>query len=93
MPDASRSRSRSFRDGPRDGRVLKPETGIDRVERTRQTLEAAAVKVAAALQDSRRAREAAHGLRPQPAPAAVPPPHTQQPGIHPASGRTTGGVT
>ncbi|MDT0574521.1 conjugal transfer protein TraA, partial [Streptomyces sp. DSM 3412] len=63
------------------------------VERTRQTLEAAAAQVAATLQDSRRAREAAHGPRPQPTPATTPPPRTQQPGTQPAPGRTTGGVT
>ncbi|MCX5232964.1 MobF family relaxase [Streptomyces sp. NBC_00233] len=78
---------------PAASRLLEPETGVDTVERTRQTLEAAAAKVAATLQDSRRAREAAHGLRPQPAPAAVPSPHTQQPGTQHTAGRTTGGVT
>ncbi|MES4886215.1 MobF family relaxase [Streptomyces sp. NPDC000349] len=93
VPAASRSRLRPFRDGRKDGRLLEPETGVDTVERTRQTLEAAAAQVAATLQDSRRAREAVHGLRPQPAPATAPPPHTQQPGIQPAPGRTTGGVT
>ncbi|MGW1596818.1 hypothetical protein [Streptomyces sp. NPDC002343] len=63
------------------------------MEQTRQTLEAAAAKVAATLQESRQAREAAHGLRPQPAPATVPPPHTQQPGVQHTPVRTTGGVT
>ncbi len=93
VPAASRSRPRPFRDGRKDGRLPEPETGIDTVEQTRQTLEAAAAQVAATLQDSQRAREAAHGLRPQPAPAAVPPPHTQQPGTQPTPGRTIGGVT
>ncbi|WP_411575256.1 MobF family relaxase [Streptomyces fradiae] len=93
VPTASRSHSRPFRDGRRDGRLLEPETGVDTVERTRQTLEAAAAEVAATLQDSRRAREAAHGLRTQPTPATAPPPQTQQPGSQPAPGRTTGGVT
>ncbi|WP_435972203.1 relaxase domain-containing protein [Streptomyces sp. Qhu_M48] len=93
VPAASRSHSRPFRDGRKDGLLLKPETGVDAVEQTRQTLEAAAAKVAATLQDSQRAREAAHGLRPQPAPAAVPPQHTQQPGTQHTPGRTTGGVT
>ncbi|GGZ18134.1 hypothetical protein GCM10010327_56470 [Streptomyces nitrosporeus] len=93
VPAASRSRPQPFRTGRKDGRVLEPETGVDTVERTRQTLEAAAVQVVATLQDSRRAREAAHGLRPQPAPATTPQPHTQQPGTQPAPGRTTGGVT
>ncbi|MEU3400643.1 MobF family relaxase [Streptomyces filamentosus] len=93
VPAASRpSHLRPFRDGRKDGRVLEPETGVDAVERTRQTLEAAAARVAATLQDSRRAREAAHGPRPQPAPAAVPPQHTQQPGTQHTPGRTTGGV-
>ncbi|MFI8516022.1 MobF family relaxase [Streptomyces sp. NPDC085460] len=93
VPAASRpSHLRPFRDGRKDGRVLEPETGVDVVERTRQTLEAVAARVAATIQDSRRAREAAHGPRPQPAPAAVPPPHTQQPGTQHTPGRTTGGV-
>ncbi|MFS0696723.1 MobF family relaxase [Streptomyces nitrosporeus] len=93
VPAASRSRPRPFRTGGKDSRVLEPETGVDTVERTRQILEAAAVQVAATLQDSRRAREAAHGPRPQPAPATTLQPHTQQPGTQPAPGRTTGGVT
>ena len=70
------------------------ETGVDVVEQTRQTMEAAAAKVAATIQDSKRARALAHGLRPQPAPATTPPPqHTQQPGIQHAPGRNPGGVT
>ncbi|MFE5795551.1 MobF family relaxase [Streptomyces sp. NPDC056503] len=95
VPAASRSHPRPFRDGRKDGRLLEPETGvdIDAVDRTRQTLEAAAARVTATLQDSRRAREAAHGPRPQPAPAAAPPQHTQQPGTQHTPGRTTGGVT
>ncbi|MEU9983774.1 MobF family relaxase [Streptomyces sp. NPDC050856] len=93
VPAASRSHPRPFRTGPKNGRLLEPETGIDTVEQTRQTLEAAAAQVAATLQDSKRAREATHGLRPQPAPAAVPPQHTQQPGTQHTPGRTTGGVT
>ncbi|MFF5456199.1 MobF family relaxase [Streptomyces sp. NPDC012950] len=90
VPAASRSHPQPFRDGRKDGRLLAPETGvdIDAVERTRQTLEAAA-RVTAMLQDSRRAREAAHGPRPQPAPL----PHTQQPGTQHTPGRTIGGVT
>nr|AAO50111.1 hypothetical protein [Streptomyces violaceoruber] len=92
VPAASRSRLRPFRAGRRDGRLLEPETGVDAVEQTRQTLEAAAAELAATLQDSRRAREAPHGLRPQPAPAAVPPSHTQQPGAQHTPGRTRGGV-
>lgn len=92
VPAASRSRPRPFHTGRKDGRLLEPETGIDAVEQTRQTLEAAAAKVAATIQDSKRAREAAHGLRPQPAPATVPPPHIQQPGIQDTPGRSSGGV-
>ncbi|GEB60065.1 hypothetical protein GCM10017674_75490 [Streptomyces gardneri] len=93
VPTASRSYPRPFRTGPRDGRLLEPETGVDTVERTRQTLEAAAAKVAATLQDSRRSREAAHGPRPQPTRATAPPPHTQQqPGTQHTPGRTAGGV-
>jgi anti-sigma factor RsiW len=86
---------RPLRDGRKDGRLLVPETGVDvdAVEQTRQTLEAAAAQVAATIRDGRRAREAAHGLRPQPAPAALPPSHIQQPGTRHTPGRTTGGVT
>ncbi|MEK8141709.1 hypothetical protein NKH18_01035 [Streptomyces sp. M10(2022)] len=64
------------------------------MERTRQTMEAAAAQLAATIQDSKRAREVAHGLRPQPAPAPSPPlpPHTQQPGIQHTPGRPIGGV-
>ncbi|MFJ8650646.1 hypothetical protein ACIRNI_31635 [Streptomyces sp. NPDC093546] len=94
VPTASRpSHPRPFRDGRKDGRLPEPETGVDAVEQTRQTLEAAAAQVIATLQDSRRAREAAHGPRPQPAPATAPQPHTQQPGTQHTPGLTTGGVT
>ncbi|MDX2915998.1 MobF family relaxase [Streptomyces griseiscabiei] len=93
VPAASRPHPRPFRTGGQDGRRQEPETGVDTVEQTRQTLEAAAAQVAATLQDSRRAREAAHGPRPQPAPATAPSPHTQQPGNHHTPGQTTGGVT
>ncbi|MEV7130960.1 MobF family relaxase [Streptomyces sp. NPDC093260] len=93
VPTASRSHPRPFHTGSKAGRLLEPETGVDAVEQTRRTLEAAAAELAATLQDSRRAREAAHGLRPQPAPATAPPPHTQQPGAQHTPGRTTGGVT
>ncbi|MFZ4176696.1 MobF family relaxase [Streptomyces griseoincarnatus] len=96
VPAASRpSHPRPLRAGRKDGRLLEPETGVDvdAVEQTRQMLEAAAAQVAATIQDSRRAREAAHGLRPQPAPATAVPPHTQQSGTQHAPGRTTGGVT
>ncbi|MFF8281005.1 MobF family relaxase [Streptomyces lateritius] len=90
VPAASRPHPRPFRTGRKDGHLLEPETGVNTVEQTRQTLEAAAAQVAATLQDSRRAREAAHGPRPQPTPATAPPPHTQQ---RHTPGRTTGGVT
>ncbi|GAA1543846.1 hypothetical protein GCM10009730_61070 [Streptomyces albidochromogenes] len=93
VPAASRPYPRPFRTGPKDGRLLEPETGVDTVEQTRQTLEAAAAQVAATIQDSRQAREAAQGPRPQPTPATAPPPHTQQPGTQHTPGRTTGGVT
>ncbi|GAA2509572.1 hypothetical protein GCM10010406_52530 [Streptomyces thermolineatus] len=92
VPAASRSHPRPFRTGPKDGRLLEPETGVDTVEQTRRTFEAA-VKLAARLQDGKRERAVAHGPWPQSAPAAAPPPHTQQPGIQPALGRTIGGVT
>ncbi|MGW6602400.1 MobF family relaxase [Streptomyces sp. NPDC055036] len=93
VPSASRSHPRPFRTGRKDSRLLEPETGVDAVEQTRQTMEAAAAKVAATIQDSKRARALAHGLRPQPAPATTPPPqHTQQPGIQHAPGRNPGGV-
>ncbi|MFJ2709047.1 MobF family relaxase [Streptomyces sp. NPDC087428] len=89
---ASRTYPRPFRAGPKADHLLEPETGVDTVERTRQTMEAAAAQLAATIQDSKRAREVAHGLRPQPDPAASPPPHTQQPGIQHTPGRPTGGV-
>ncbi|OEJ22216.1 conjugal transfer protein TraA [Streptomyces agglomeratus] len=90
VPAASRSRPRPFRTGPKDGRLLEPETGVDTVEQTRRTFEAAAAQVAATLQDSRRAREAAHGPRLQPTPATATPPHTRQPGTQHTPGRATG---
>ncbi|MEU0060092.1 hypothetical protein [Streptomyces sp. NPDC006334] len=49
------------------------------MEQTRRTFEAAAAELAATLQDSKRARAVAYGLRSQPAPATAPSPHTQQP--------------
>ncbi|MDQ0904523.1 hypothetical protein QFZ22_000508 [Streptomyces canus] len=89
VPAASRSHPRPFRTGRKDGRLLEPETGVDvdTVEQSRRTFEAAA-KLAATIQDSKRAREVARGLRPQPAPA----PHAQQPDAQHTPGRTTGGV-
>lgn len=92
VPAASRWHPRPFRVGRKDGRFPEPGAGVDTVEQTRQTLEAAAAQVAATLQDSQRAREAARGLRPQPTSAAVPQPHTQQPSTQHTPGRTTGGV-
>lgn len=89
----SRSHPRQFRTGRKDGRLLEPETGVDvdTVEPSRWDFEAAA-KLAATIQDSKRAREVARGLRPQPAPATAPSPHTQQPDTQRTPGRTTGGV-
>ncbi|MEW2134593.1 MobF family relaxase [Streptomyces sp. NPDC005435] len=94
VPASGSSHPRPFHTGRKAGLLVEPEPGVDvdTVEQTRQTLEAAAAQVAATIQDSRRAREAAHGLRPQPGPAAIPPPHTQQPGIQHAPGRSSGGV-
>lgn len=92
VPATSSSHLRPFRTGRQDGRLLEPETGIDTVEQTRQTMEAAAAKVAATIQDSKRARALAHGPRPQPAPATTPPQHTQQPGVQHTPGRNPGGV-
>ncbi|MFB6756286.1 MobF family relaxase [Streptomyces sp. NPDC056353] len=94
MPASRSSHPRPFHTGRKASLLVEPEPGVDvdTVEQTRQTLEAAAAQVAATIQDSRRAREAAHGLRPQSAPAAVPPPHTQQPGVQHAPGRSPGGV-
>lgn len=63
VPATSRPHPRPLRTGPKAGRPLEPETGIDAMDQTRQTLEAAAAEMAATLQNSRRAREAAHGLR------------------------------
>lgn len=67
------------------------ETGVDTVEKTCRTFEAAA-RLAAKLQDGRRERAVTHGPRPQPAPATAPQPHTQQPGTQHTPSRTTGGV-
>lgn len=92
VPATSGSHPRPFRAGPNGGRLLEAETGVDTVERTRQTMEAAAAQLADTIQDSKRAREVAHGLRPQSAPVPTPAPHTQQPGIQHAPGRPTGGV-
>ncbi|WP_331764307.1 MobF family relaxase [Streptomyces sp. NBC_01520] len=89
VPAASRSHLRPFRTGPKDSRLLEPETGVDTVEQTRRTFEAAA-RLAARLQDGKRERAVTHGPRPQRAPAT--PPHTQQPGTQRTPGRTTGGV-
>ncbi|MET9448930.1 hypothetical protein [Streptomyces cinerochromogenes] len=89
MSAASRSHSRPFRTGPKDGRLLDPETVVDTVEQTRRTFEAAA-KLAAKLQDGKRERAVTHGSRPQPAPTTAPQPHTQQPCTQHTPGRTTG---
>ncbi|MFJ2565750.1 MobF family relaxase [Streptomyces sp. NPDC087568] len=88
VPAASRSHPGPFHSDREAGRVLGQETGVDTVEQTRRTLEAAAAK----LQDGIRECAVAHSPRPQPAPATAPPPHTQQPGTQHTPGRTTGGV-
>ncbi|RAJ48560.1 conjugative relaxase-like TrwC/TraI family protein [Streptomyces sp. KhCrAH-43] len=97
VPAIWRSRPRPFRTGRKAGRrrFLEPETGVDvdTVEQTRRTVEAAAAQVAATVEDSRRARARAYGFRSPPVPAAVPPPHTQQPGTEHPPGRGPGGVT
>ncbi|MEV6808889.1 conjugal transfer protein TraA, partial [Streptomyces sp. NPDC051129] len=92
VPAASRSHPGPFRTDRKDGRLLEAETGVATVEQTCQTMEAAAAKVAATVQDSKRARALAHGPRPQSAPATTPPPHTQQPGVQHTPGRSSGGV-
>ncbi|MEV6962793.1 hypothetical protein AB0M97_27225 [Streptomyces sp. NPDC051207] len=58
VPAASRSHPRPFHSGPEDGRLLEPGTGVDTVERTRRTFEAAA-RLAAKLQDGKRERAVA----------------------------------
>jgi len=65
VPAASRSHPRPFRTGSKDGRLLEPETGVDTVEQTRRTFEAAA-RLAAKLQDGARERAVTHGPRPSP---------------------------
>ncbi|MFF5257025.1 MobF family relaxase [Streptomyces leeuwenhoekii] len=92
VPAASRSHPGPSRTDRKDGRLLEAETGVATVEQTRQTMEAAAAKVAATVQDSKRARALAHGSRPQPVPVTTPPPHTQQPGAQHTPGRSSGGV-
>ncbi|MDT3728756.1 MobF family relaxase [Streptomyces sp. DSM 41972] len=92
VPAASRSHPGPFRTDRKDGHLLEAETGVATVEQTRQTMEAAAAKVAATVRDSKRARALAHGPRPQPAPATTTPPHTQQPGTQHTPGRSSGGV-
>ncbi|MEV8395190.1 MULTISPECIES: hypothetical protein [unclassified Streptomyces] len=86
MPAAS-LRPRRFHSDRKAGRVLEEETGVDTVEQTHRTLEAAAK-----LQDGIRERAVAHGPRPQPIPATTPPPHTQRPGTQHTPGRTAEGV-
>ncbi|UXY33264.1 relaxase domain-containing protein (plasmid) [Streptomyces sp. HUAS TT20] len=88
VPAPSRSHPRPFHSDREASRVLEQETGVDTVEQTRRTLEAAAAK----LQDGIRDRAVTHGPRPQPASATAPPPHTQHPGTQHTPGWTTGGV-
>lgn len=85
------SRPRPFRPDRTARHLPGPETGVDAVEQTRRTLETFALMAAKQLRDGRRDR-AAHVPRPQPAPATAPPPHTQQPGVQHAPGRSPGGV-
>ncbi|MFF3726917.1 hypothetical protein ACFYYM_31630 [Streptomyces erythrochromogenes] len=80
---------RPFRTGRRAGRVPEQRTDVATVEQTRQTLEAAAAKMAAKLQDGIRDRAAARSLRTQPTPPTAP---TQLPGPEHTPSRTTGGV-
>ncbi|MFF1844948.1 MULTISPECIES: hypothetical protein [unclassified Streptomyces] len=61
------------------------------MEQSRRTFEAAA-QLAARLQDGMRERAVGRGPRPQPFPVTASPPHTQQPGVQHAPGRTAGGV-
>ncbi|TVZ76878.1 TrwC relaxase [Streptomyces sp. BK340] len=88
VPSAPRSRPRPFHSDRKGGRVPEQPTDVATVEQTRRTLAEAAL---AMVQEGARER-AVHDLRPQPAPATTPPPHTQQPGTLHAPGRTTGGV-
>ncbi|MFE4654374.1 MobF family relaxase [Streptomyces sp. NPDC056707] len=93
VPAAPTSRLRPDRADRKTGRDQEQATDVATVEHTRRVFEAAA-KMAAKLQDGARERAVAHGPRPQPAPAAPTPPHTQQPALPPAPGRhtPTGGV-
>ncbi|MFH9983713.1 MobF family relaxase [Streptomyces sp. NPDC017179] len=93
VPAASRSHSRPFHTGPKAGRLLEPEIGVDvdTAEQTRRTFEAAA-RLATKLHDGARERAAARSPQPQPAPATTPPPHAQQPDIQHTPGRSPGGV-
>ncbi|MGV9419992.1 MobF family relaxase [Streptomyces sp. NPDC003674] len=87
---ASSSRPLPSHTGRKAGRVPQQTTDVDTVEQTRRTL---AEAVLAKVQEGARERALlTHGPRPQPTPVAVPPPHSQQPGIQPAPGRTTRGV-
>lgn len=78
---------------PEGRRLLEQESGVDvdTVEQSRRTFEAAA-QLAARLQDGMRERAVGRGPRPQPFPVTASPPHTQQPGVQHAPGRTAGGV-
>lgn len=90
VPAASRSRPRPFHSDRKAGRVPEQTTDVATVEQTRRTLAEAAL---ARVQEGARERALALGPRPQPAPAAALPPHTQQPGTQHTPGQTTGGVT
>jgi hypothetical protein len=91
VPAAPGSRPRPTRTDRKAGRSQEQATDVATVEQNRRTFEAAA-KMAAKLQEGARDRAVAHGPRPQPNPPTAPQSHTQQPGVQPVPGRTTGGV-
>ncbi|WP_425577086.1 hypothetical protein [Streptomyces enissocaesilis] len=95
VPGASRSRPHQSRTDREAGRGQEHKQGADvaALEQTRATIEAAAAKMAAQLQDGIRERALTPDPAPQPATAASPPSHTQQPGVQQTQGWTpTGGV-
>ncbi|MDJ0386230.1 MobF family relaxase [Streptomyces sp. G-G2] len=93
VPGASRSGPRPSRPDRKAGRdQVQQGTDVAALEQTRATIEAVA-KMAVKLQDGVRERAVARGPRPQPAPSAPAPSHTQQPGVQQTPGRTpTGGL-
>ncbi|MGW3747347.1 MobF family relaxase, partial [Streptomyces sp. NPDC005146] len=89
VPAAPTSRLRPDRADRKTGQDQEQATDVATVEHTRRVFEAAAK-----LQDGAWERAVAHGPRPQPAPTASMPTHTQQSAVPPAPGRNTptGGV-